>query len=57
MDSYMEATDGIVVRGNLVSDAHLVALLKQHGVNVLYSRDRDFWKFDFLEVRDPFTRQ
>lgn len=40
-------------RGNLVPDAHLAALLRQHGVKTLYTRDRDFRRFEFLDVRDP----
>ena len=56
LDIYSEVTGDLVVRGNLVPDAHLAALLKQHGVDVLYSRDRDLKKFDFLEVRDPFIQ-
>jgi hypothetical protein len=51
---YRDATAGIPTRGNLVPDAHLAALLRQHGIKVLYTRDRDFLKFGFLEVRDPF---
>jgi predicted nucleic acid-binding protein len=43
------------VRGNLVPDAHLAALLKQHGVRTLYTRDGDFRKFPFLDVRDPLA--
>jgi hypothetical protein len=43
------------VRGNLVPDAHLAALLRQHGISRLYTHDRDFRKFDFLEVIDPIT--
>ena len=35
-------------------DAHLAALLLQHDVRVLYTNDRDFRKFDFLETRNPF---
>jgi hypothetical protein len=38
-----------------VPDAHLAAILFQHGVRVLYSNDRDFRKFGSLEVRDPFA--
>ncbi len=45
----------MVVRGKLVPDAHLATLLRQHGVRILYSNDRDFWKLDFLEVRNPFA--
>jgi len=42
------------VRGNLVPDAHLAAILRQHGVGALYTNDADFLKFGFLEVRNPF---
>ena len=43
-------------RGKLVPDVHLAALLRQHGVRTLYTHDRDYRRFDFLDVRDPFTR-
>lgn len=52
---YEAATKGIVVRGNLVPDAHLAAILHQHGVHRLYSADTDFRKFHFLEVVNPLT--
>jgi toxin-antitoxin system PIN domain toxin len=51
---YKDVTEGQVVRGNLVPDAHLAALLKQDDVSVLYSADADFRRFTFLEVRNPF---
>jgi toxin-antitoxin system PIN domain toxin len=51
---YREVTARFPVRGNLVPDAQLAALLRQHGVRRLYTVDRDFRKFDFLEVVDPF---
>jgi hypothetical protein len=38
-----------------VPDAHLAALLRQHGVKKLYTHDRDFLKFSFLDVRDPLA--
>lgn len=53
-DLYREATRDFVVRGKLVPDAHLATLLRQHGVRILYTNDRDFRKFDFLEIRNPF---
>ena len=40
---------------NLVPDAHLTAILFQHGVGTLYSNDRDFRKFPAIDVRDPFA--
>lgn len=52
---YQELATALPIRGDLVPDAHLAALLRQHGVNVLYTKDRDFRKFDFLTTRDPFT--
>ena len=54
-DVYLAATAGVVVRGNLVSDAHLVALMRQSGVATLWTHDRDFRKFEQVRVRDPFA--
>lgn len=48
-------TAGNRSRGNDVPDAHLVALMLQHGVRLLYSRDRGFRRFDSIEVCDPFA--
>jgi len=55
LETYREVTGHFPVRGNLVPDAHLASLLRQHGVRRLYTIDRDFRKFDFLEVADPFA--
>jgi uncharacterized protein len=52
---YRTATRRLAIRGNLVPDAHLAALLRQHGIRILYSSDSDFRRFDFLEVRDPLA--
>lgn len=53
--TFRAVTEGAVVRGNLVPDAHLVALMGQYGVQTIVSHDRDFHKFDGIRVRDPFT--
>jgi toxin-antitoxin system PIN domain toxin len=50
---YRGIAKDIAPRGNLVPDAHLAAVLLQHGVRTLYTRDRDFLRFDFLEIVDP----
>ena len=55
VDAYKTVTDGLVLRGNLVPDAHLATILFQHGIRTLYSNDRDFRKFSTLEVRDPLA--
>jgi hypothetical protein len=52
---FRASTADIPTRGNLVPDAHLAALLRQHGVKTLYTHDRDFLKFTFLDVRDPLS--
>ena len=52
-DDYLAVTDGIVTRGNLVPDAHIATVLRQHGVRRIYTTDTDFRKFAFLEVINP----
>ena len=54
-DVYLHTTDGVVVRGNVVPDAHIAALLLQHGVTTLWTHDRDFRKFEGIQIRDPFA--
>jgi toxin-antitoxin system PIN domain toxin len=41
--------------GNHVPDAHLAALMRQHGVTVIHTRDRDFRRYEGIEARDPFA--
>lgn len=48
-------TSGDQVRGNDVPDAHLVTLMRQHGVRRIYSRDRGLRGFRDIEVVDPFA--
>ena len=55
IDAYQHVTDAMTVRGNLVADAHVAAILFQNGVRTLYSNDRDFRKFESLDVRNPFA--
>jgi toxin-antitoxin system PIN domain toxin len=51
-DHYRVAA-GERTRGDDVPDAHLAALMRQHEVRVIYTRDRDFKRFDWIESRDP----
>ena len=50
---YREVAVEVAARGNLVPDAHLAALARAHGVRTIYTHDRDFRKFPFLDVVDP----
>jgi uncharacterized protein len=52
---YRDITADVPTRGNLVPDAHVAALLRQHGVKVIYTHDKDFRKFSHLDVRDPLV--
>jgi toxin-antitoxin system PIN domain toxin len=49
------ATAGDQVRANDVADAHLAALMRQHGVGTIYSRDRGFRLFDGISAHDPIA--
>jgi hypothetical protein len=40
--------------GNLVPDAHIVALMQENEVRTIWTHDRDFRRFDDIEVRDPW---
>ncbi len=46
-------TDLPNLSGNMVCDAHIAILMKEHGVKRIYTRDTDFHRFPFLEVVDP----
>ena len=35
--------------------AHLAARMRQHGVTTIYTRDRDYRRFDGTRVLDPFA--
>ncbi len=58
-DRFWEAYRGVAedadARGNLVSDAHLVALMVQNGVGTIWTHDRDYRRFSGIEARDPFA--
>lgn len=43
------------LRGNDVPDAHLVTLMRQHGIGTILTRDRGFRRFDGIRVQDPFS--
>ncbi len=47
----------VQARGALVPDAHLVALMREHGVAQIWSNDRDFRKFDGISALNPFDAE
>ncbi len=53
LDVYREVTGDAPVRGNLVPDSHLAAVLRENDVRILYTADGDFRRFPFLDVRNP----
>jgi toxin-antitoxin system PIN domain toxin len=48
------ATGQDQTRGNDVPDAHLATLMRQHGVRLIYTRDRGFRRFPDIGTLDPF---
>ncbi len=42
-------------RGNHVPDAHLATLMRQHGVTLIYTRDRDLHRYQGIDARNPFA--
>ena len=52
--SFRDVADDALSSGNLVPDAHLVALMAENDVRTIWTRDRDFRRFPRIEVRDPF---
>lgn len=52
--AFTNVTAAAPVRGNLVPDAQLAALMRTHGVHHIWSRDRDLRRFDAITITDPF---
>lgn len=51
MDDLLRA---VPVTGNLFHDAHIAALLLEHGVNEILTADEGFRRFPGLKVTNPF---
>ena len=58
-DRHLSVLDGVLqasrVTGNLIHDAHLVALALEHGVHEILTLDGDFARFPQLASRNPFV--
>jgi uncharacterized protein len=52
---YAEIANDAVPTGNLVPDAHLVALMRENDVQTIWTHDRDYRRFTGIDVRDPFA--
>jgi hypothetical protein len=56
LDLYKEVTKPVAVRANLVPDAHLLSILRQHGVSTLYTTNvGDFRKLGCSDARNPLV--
>ena len=53
--AYQRLDIGQPIRGDLVPDAVIVALMLSNGVSTIYTRDRGFRRFDGIKVVDPFA--
>ena len=41
--------------GNLAHDAHIAALLREHGIQEFWTTDKDFGRFPGIVLRNPFV--
>src|SRR2546425_763975 len=59
-ERHFEVLDAVVrqsaVAGNLIHNAHIVALCLEHGFTELLTADRDFARFAGLKVINPLSR-
>jgi toxin-antitoxin system PIN domain toxin len=53
--TYEDLVGDDVIRGNLVTDSHIAALMRQHGVRTIFTADRDFRRFTGITARDPYA--
>ncbi len=51
---FREVSEEAGARGNLIPDAHVVALMRENGVRTIWTHDRDYRRFEGIVVRDPF---
>jgi uncharacterized protein len=51
--TYESVAGEVQPRGNLVSDTHLVALMREHEIATIWTYDRDFRKFSGITAREP----
>jgi len=54
-ERFRKVAEDAMPAGNLVPDAHLVALMLENDVRTIWTRDRDYRRFGRIEVRDPFA--
>lgn len=52
-DHFRRMLDAGQTCGNLAHDAHIAALVVEHGVRELLTADRDFGRFPGIRTRDP----
>lgn len=41
--------------GSTLHDAHTAILMREHGIRTIYTRDRDFQRFPFIEAVNPLA--
>jgi predicted nucleic acid-binding protein len=55
--SIHQSLDASQASGNLVHDAHIAALLLEHGVREFWRADRDVLRLPRLRIVNPFREQ
>lgn len=52
---YLETTSSHA-RGNDALEAHVAALMRQHGVTTIYTRDRGYRRYPGIKTHDPISQ-
>jgi hypothetical protein len=45
------------IMGNTIFDAHIAILMREHGIQTIYTRDTHFYAFSGITVIDPLLKQ
>ena len=56
-DAFPRAAIDVYMRADFVAHGYLVALMREHGVPTIWSRDREFRHFQGITVKDPLARR
>lgn len=56
-DAFPRAASEVYMRADRVAHGYLVALMREHGVPTIWSRDRKFRHFQGITVKDPFAHR
>jgi toxin-antitoxin system PIN domain toxin len=52
-DLFSKDVSSLHLRGNAITDALIVSIMRSNGITTIYSKDRDFMRFPGIKAVDP----